>query len=82
LLVYAIITIHDHGLKTALLAALLAALGALLSILDGDIRRCSPATAPDQVKLSHLIANSVLGSNGSPLLGGAPEGVGRCLKRL
>jgi hypothetical protein len=41
-----------------------------------------PCTTQGQAKLSHLIADSVLGGDASPLLGSALEGVDRCLKRL
>jgi hypothetical protein len=69
------------GLLVALLAPLLAALDALLSILDYDVGRRFPVTALGWVKLGRLVADSVLGDNAAQLLSGVLDGVGRCLER-
>jgi hypothetical protein len=66
------------SLLAALLAPLLAAQSVITGILDGDVGRCSPATAWGQAKLGHLVANDVLGGDASPLLDGALEGFSRC----
>jgi hypothetical protein len=72
---------RGRRLLAALLAPLLATFGVRLGILDGDIEWHSPAAAQDWAKLSHLVADGVLGGTTAPLLGGVLEGVGRCLKR-
>jgi hypothetical protein len=41
----AIVVSHGHGLQAVLLAPPLAALGALLDTLDGDVGQCSPTGA-------------------------------------
>jgi hypothetical protein len=74
LLDVAIIVDRDCGLLAVLLVPPIAALCALLSILDGDIRQCSPATTRGRVKLGHLVADGVLGGDASPLLDGVLEG--------
>jgi hypothetical protein len=64
----------------SLLTPLLAALGALLSILGGDIGRRSPDVALGRARLSCFVANGVSSGGALPHLGGVLEGVGQFLK--
>jgi hypothetical protein len=59
----AVIISRSSGLLTALLVPLLAALGALPDILDGNVKRLFPAAAWGQVKLGCLATDGVLGDN-------------------
>jgi hypothetical protein len=63
-----------------LLAPLLAALGALLSVLDDNTGWCFPA-AWGYVKMGCLGADGILGDDTAQLLGGVLDGVGWCLER-
>jgi hypothetical protein len=58
----AVVIGHHRGLLPALLVPLLAALGALLGILDGDVRQCSPSAAQSQAKLGRLVVDGMLGN--------------------
>jgi hypothetical protein len=68
-----------------LLAPLLTALGALLGVLDGDVRLCCPATtwgrfpaALGRVEFSRLLAGGLLGGNDTQLLSCVPKNAARC----
>jgi hypothetical protein len=87
LIIAAIIVGRDCNPLRMLLAPLLTTLGALLSIMDGDIGRRLLATAwghlratSARVKFDRLIASCVLGDDIAQLLSGVPESVVRCLK--
>jgi hypothetical protein len=69
-----------HGLLAAWFAPFLAAPGALLGILNGNIGRRSPATARSWVKLGRPNADSVMGGNAALLNGGVLKGINRCLE--
>jgi hypothetical protein len=62
--------IVGRGLLAVMFVPLLAALGALLGVMDGDIEQHSPAATRGWVKLEHLDANGVVGSDTAPFLGG------------
>jgi hypothetical protein len=64
------------GLLMALLAPLLASLGALLDILYDDARRNFPIAASGRVKLGRLSADGVLDDDAMQLLGDILGGVG------
>jgi hypothetical protein len=71
-----------------LLAPLPTAIVALLSILDGDVRRCflvaswvCPPTAGGWAKIGRLIVVGVLGGNAAQPLGGVPKAIDRCPER-
>jgi hypothetical protein len=70
-----VIIIVGCGLLLVLLMPFLVALGALLGVLDGNIGRCSPDAAQGQVRLGHLVVDSMLGGNAASLLGGVLEDV-------
>jgi hypothetical protein len=69
------------SLLVTVLAPLLAALGALLNILDDNVRQRFPTTAWGWVKMGCLVADVVLGGDPAQLLGGVLDSVGRCLER-
>jgi hypothetical protein len=60
---------RDCSLLVALHAPLLATLGTILSIMDGNVGRCSPAIAWGRAKLGCLVAVGVLGGDAAPLDG-------------
>jgi voltage-gated potassium channel Kch len=68
--------IIGHGLLAVLFASLLAALGGLLGILDGDVGWCSPVATQGRVKLGRLGANNVLSGDSASFFGGALGGIG------
>jgi hypothetical protein len=80
----AAIVVVGHGrnpLRT-LFAPLLAALGALLGAVDGDVRRRLLATtwghhpaSWGKMKFNRLAASGVLGGDATYLLGGVPENI-------
>jgi hypothetical protein len=70
LIVAAVVVSHGHNLLRTLLVPLLAALGALLGIVDGDVERCLLAaaqgrhpTAWGRPKFSRLVASGTLGGD-------------------
>jgi hypothetical protein len=77
-----IIVSHSHASLRTLLVPLLAALGALLGAVDGNIRWCLlsatwgllPA-AWERAKFGHLIASGILDGNVVHLLSGVPKNV-------
>jgi hypothetical protein len=71
---------RGRSLLKTLLAPLPPSLGDLPGFLDGNVRRRLPAVARGQVKLGHLIAGGVLGSNAAQLLSGVPDGANQCLE--
>jgi hypothetical protein len=81
-IVAVIIVSRSHASLRTLLVPLLAALGALLGAVDGNVRWCLlsatwgllPA-AWDRVKFGRLIASGILGGNAVHLLGGVPKNV-------
>jgi hypothetical protein len=68
--------IIGRGLLEVLLVPLLAALGALLDILGGDIRQWSPEAALGRARLSRLVVDGVSSGGAAPLLGAILEVVG------
>jgi hypothetical protein len=73
---------HGRGPLKALHVPLLASLDALLSAVDGEVRRCLLAAARGcllaslgRMKFNRLIVGGVLGGDVAWLLGGVPENV-------
>jgi hypothetical protein len=66
----------SHSLLVTLLVPLLATLGALLSILGGDMGRHIPNDAWGQARLSHLVADSVPSGGAALILDGVLESAG------
>jgi hypothetical protein len=69
------------------LVPLLASLGTLLGMMDGDIEWCLLAATQGRlpvvwgrVKFSCLIAGGILGGNATQLLGGVPKNIIQCLE--
>jgi hypothetical protein len=63
LVVAAIVVDRGCSLQMVLFVPLLAALGALLGILNDDVGRCFPIAAWGLVKLGHLVVDGLLGSD-------------------
>jgi hypothetical protein len=87
LIIAAVIVHRSCNPQRALLAPLLATLGALLGIMVGDIRRYLLTAAQGRlpagwgkVKSSCLIAGGILGGDTAQLLGGVPKNNVWCLE--
>jgi hypothetical protein len=69
------------GLLVTLFAPLLAGLGALLSTLDGDARRCFPAADRVWLMSCHIGTCGVMRGDATPSFSGALGGIGQLVER-
>jgi hypothetical protein len=69
-----------RGLLKPLLAPLPVTLGALPNVLESDVKRRFPVIAWGRAKFGRLAAGGVRGGDAGQLLGGVPNGIGRCLE--